>query len=91
MHIVPSQQRVLAGGVVAATVGDQYLITGCAFTVPIGKPQPCVTVKFQPATKVLLSGQFAVLRNSSGICQSAEQIPQGPPVVTATQTKVLGT
>lgn len=91
LQIVPSQAKVLLGGQPAATAADQFLIAGCAFTVPPGKPQPCVTAKFLPAVKVLLSGNPAVLKSGAVICQSVEQIPQGPPSVTVTQLKVTGT
>lgn len=91
LQIVPSQVKVLLSGQPAATASDQFLITGCAFTTPVPKPQPCVTAKFLPAVKVLLSGTPAVLKGGGLICQSAEQIPQGPPSVTVTQLKVTGT
>jgi hypothetical protein len=43
-----------------------------------------------PATRVKVNGQPAILKTSSGICQSAEQVPQGPPNVVVTQTRVKG-
>jgi hypothetical protein len=91
LQVVPAQAKVLLGGQPAATVGDNFLITGCPFTVPTGKPQPCVTARFAPATKVLLSGTPAVLRSSTSLCQSPEQIPQGPATIMTTQVKVTGT
>lgn len=71
---------------------DVFPIAGCAFTVPPGKPQPCVLARWvAPALRVRHGGQPAVLQSSTGICQSAEQAPQGPPRVAATQTRVRGT
>ena len=90
LQVVPSQAKVLLGGQPAATVADQFVITGCPFTVPPSKPQPCVTATFAPAVKVLLSNNPAVLKSGGLICQSAEQIPQGPPTITVTQVKVTG-
>jgi hypothetical protein len=62
--------------------------------VPVGagtKPQPCVKVQWAtPATRVKVLGQPVLLQSSSGVCQSAEQIPQGAPVIAATQTRVRG-
>jgi hypothetical protein len=88
---VPGSPRVLLGGQPAATMGDTFLVAGCAFTVPPGKPQPCVKVQWLvPATRVRVGGQFAILQSSSGLCQSAEQIPGGPPSVVATQLRVSG-
>jgi hypothetical protein len=91
LQVVPTQAKVLLGSQPAATASDRFLITGCPFTVPPAKPQPCVTVTFAPATKVLLSGKPAVLKSGGLMCQSVEQAPQGAPVITVTQVKVSGT
>jgi hypothetical protein len=89
---VSSNARVLVGGLPVATLADTFLVAGCAFTVPPGKPQPCVTVQWlTPATRVLVNGQPPILMTSAGLCQSVEQIPQGPPTVAATQTRVIAT
>ena len=92
VSIISSNSRVLVGGQPVATLGDTYLVAGCAFTVPPGKPQPCVKVQWlAPAGRVLVGNQPVVLQTSTGLCQSAEQIPQGPPNVVATQVKAMGT
>ena len=58
VSIVSSNTRVVAGGTPIATLADQFLIAGCAFTIPPGKPQPCVRVQWMtPATRVLINGQ----------------------------------
>jgi uncharacterized Zn-binding protein involved in type VI secretion len=89
--IISSNTRVLVGGQPVATQSDTYTVVGCAFTVPGPKPQPCVTVKWLvPAARVMVAGRPAVLQSSTGICQSAEQIPQGPPTVIMTQVRVKG-
>jgi len=89
---ISANTRVLVGGAAVATIADTYTVAGCAFTVPPGKPQPCVRVQWLvPAARVLVMGQPAVLQSSTGLCLSAEQIPQGPPTVVATQPRVLGT
>jgi hypothetical protein len=83
--------RVLVSGQPVATVADQFVVAGCVFTVPPGKPQPCVTARWlMPATRVLVDKSPAVLQSSTGICQSAEQIPAGPPSITTTQMRVSG-
>jgi len=53
------------------------------------KPQPCVTVKMIPSTKVLVNNQPVALLTPATLCQSVEQIPQGPPNAGAIQTRVL--
>lgn len=92
---VSSNTRVLVSGQPVATMADVFTVGGCPFQVPIPagtKPQPCVTVRWLvPATRVMVNGQPAILQTSSGICQSVEQIPQGPPSVVATQTRVSAT
>jgi hypothetical protein len=92
--IVPTQPRVLVSGQPVATMTAQIMVAGCAFTIPGPKPQPCVTIKWlMPSTRVLVMGQPAMLLPSPGvgpgICQSPEQIPQGPPVVGAVQPRVI--
>lgn len=87
--------RVFVGGQPVVTQADLFTIAGCLFQVPVvvgTKPQPCITGRWVAAsTRVLVNGQPAVLQASTGLCQSAEQIPQGPPTVTATQkTRVSG-
>jgi uncharacterized Zn-binding protein involved in type VI secretion len=90
--VIPTNARVLVSGQPVAVLADQFLVAGCAFTVPPGKPQPCVKVQWLvPAGRVLVGGQPAILQSSSGLCQSAEQIPQGPPTVLVTQIRASGT
>jgi hypothetical protein len=89
----PTQPRVLVSGMPVATTANVWLVTGCPFTVPPGKPQPCVTVRWlSPAVRVLVEGLPPIVQagigTGEGICQSAEQIPQGPPLVAAIQPRV---
>lgn len=89
--ITASSGRVKVNGQPAVTVADQYIVSGCPFTVPPGKPQPCVQIKWiKPASRVLIDGKPAVLQSSSGLCITATQAPQGTPQVVATQTRVKG-
>jgi hypothetical protein len=90
---VSANARVLVSGTPVATISDTTTVAGCPFQVPVGagtKPQPCVRVQWLvPAARVLVNGQPALLNISAGLCQSAEQIPAGPPVVAATQPRVV--
>lgn len=82
--------RVLVNGQPVATVNDTYLIAGCPFTVP-GKPQPCIKVQWlAPAASVFVDHLPVILQTSAGLCQCAEQIPQGAPIVVAAQPRVIG-
>ncbi len=91
VSITSNNTHVLVNGQAVATIDDTYSITGCAFTVPPNKPQPCVSVQWlKPASRVMVGGKPVILQTSTGICQSAEKIPQGPPNIASTQTKVTG-
>jgi uncharacterized Zn-binding protein involved in type VI secretion len=88
---ISANTRVLVNGMPVATLGDQFVIGGCVFTVPGPKPQPCIKVQWLvPAARVMVGGQPAILATSAALAQSAEQIPGGPPTVTVTQTRVVG-
>ena len=91
ISIVSSNTHVQVGGQAVATFGDTFTIAGCAFMVGT-KPQPCVKVQWLvPAARVMVGGQPAILATSTGLCQSAEQIPQGPPNIVVTQLRAQGT
>ena len=93
VNITSTNLRVKVGGQPVATMSDLCVVAGCPFqlsTVP-PKPQPCVKVQWMAAAlRVKVNGQPALLQDSKGICQSAEQIPAGPPIVAMTQTRVRG-
>ena len=93
--IVPSQQRVKVEGNFVALLTDTTTVAGCSFQVPVGagtKPQPCMKIQWLvPAIRVKVNQQFPLIKTSNGICQSAEQIPQGPPTIASTQVRVKAT
>jgi hypothetical protein len=94
----PKQTRVLVGGQPVATASNQTTVAGCPFQVPVGagtKPQPCVKIQWtMTATRVQVNGEPPVLQpgpgSGVGACQSAEQIPQGPPTISQLQQRVSG-
>ena len=69
---------------------DQYLIAGCPFILPLGMiplPNPCIRIMWISASNFLfVRGVQALTNVSIGICQSANGIPPGPPIITAFQT-----
>lgn len=95
ISVTPGQPRVKLSGQPVATMADAYLVAGCPFQIPVGagtKPQPCVRVQWTvPAARVRSGGQPWIVQQSVGLCLSAEQIPQGPPQVLVTQTRVRAT
>jgi hypothetical protein len=91
ISVIPTNVRVTAGGQPIAVLADTFLVAGCVFTVPPGKPQPCTTVQWLvPAARVTIGGQPAILQSSSGLCLSADMIPAGPPNVVVTQVRAQG-
>ncbi len=89
---ISSNVRVKVGGMYVATLSDTTMVAACPFTVPGKGPQPCVKVQWLvPALRVKVMGQQVLLQSSSGLCQSGEQIPQGPPNIVSTQIRVKGT
>jgi hypothetical protein len=96
--VSPGSPKVLVGGQAVASTQSKVTVAGCPFQVPAPsgtKPQPCVSVQWGTvATKVQVDGKPALLGPApgvvAGICQSAEQIPQGAPSITSMQSKVSG-
>ena len=85
--------RVTVNGQPVALISDRIIATGCPFTIPPGKPQPCVLATWlMPSTRVTINGQPAMVVAAPGpgpgIFQSADQIPNGPPIVGVVQTRV---
>lgn len=96
--IAPTQPRVTVSGQAIANIAGAVTVAGCPFQIPVGagtKPQPCVFNKWaMPSARFLVNGQPAALLPmpgpAPGISQSAEQIPQGPPIVSTVQVRVVG-
>ena len=98
--LAPSQPRVVVSGQPVATMASVIAVAGCVFAVG-PKPQPCVQVKWaMPSARFLVAGQPAALfpppgpvpkpGPGPGLCLSAEQIPQGAPIVSVVQPRVIG-
>lgn len=89
LQIVAASPRVQVGGMPAALLSDQGIVTGCPFMAG-NKPQPCVTAKWMAgAARVTSNGQPLLVNPSPGICQSPDQVPNGPPVIVSTQMRVI--
>jgi hypothetical protein len=90
--LVTATAKVLVDNMPPLVMGDKGSIAGCPFTVPPSKPQPCATALLtKAATKVLVENKPVLLMNPADICQSADQIPNGPVVWATIQSKVLAT
>jgi hypothetical protein len=81
----PGNPRVKVSTLPVLTVLDQVTVAGCLFQIPVPggtKPQPCVTIKFEPTKRVLIMGQPALLASAVATGVSAEGAPQGQPTFT---------
>ncbi|OLL27492.1 hypothetical protein BTH42_32120 [Burkholderia sp. SRS-W-2-2016] len=91
LNIVAASPRVMVNNMPAALLNDQGLVAGCTFA-PGGKPQPCVTTRWIVGTTRVTSNGVPLLINPTvALCQSAEQLPGGPPVIMGAQTRVIAT
>jgi hypothetical protein len=90
--LVAGATKVLADNGLVLLAGDAGSFAGCAFTVPTGKPQPCVKAQLTlAASKVLVENKPILLLNPADLALSAEQIPGGPVVWGSVQSKVVAT
>lgn len=77
--------RVLVGGQPVVTLAAPYVVAGCPFVPPA--PGPCVSAQWiVGATRVLVGGVPALLRDSQAVC-----VPTGTPLtVVVTQSRAKG-
>lgn len=88
--LTTSNTQAMADRNLMLLLTDQHSIVGCPFTVG-PKPQPCVLARWLVgATQCKVNGIPVLLQNSVGLCFSAEQIPQGAPIVVQTQQTAKG-
>jgi hypothetical protein len=88
---VPVAPRVFVGGTPVATLADKDVVAGCPLNVS-GSAQTWLRVLWLAgAVRVTSNLLPLVLRTSVGLCLAGDQAPQGPPIVGATQPRVLGT
>jgi hypothetical protein len=90
VQVVTTNTKVKAAGAPILQSTDTFIVAGCAFTLPGGKPSPCLTVRWMKTdmnTKIDRAKATLSL-SSSGMCYSPEQAPQGPVVIVSTQSSV---
>jgi hypothetical protein len=94
VSLTTSNAVAMIDGAPVLLLTDLHTVSGCPFQIPIGtgtKPQPCVTVRWLVgATQTNVNGTPVLLQSSTGLCLSAEQIPQGPPTIVSVQQKAGG-
>lgn len=87
----PTNSRVMVMGAPVAVATDQFMITGCPFTLPGTPPvyHPCVIATLAPSARVKVMGAPAIVTLGPSVCRAADQAPQGPAVHSANQTRVV--
>lgn len=71
---------------------DIHSVAGCPFTLPSGKPQPCIRIEWTMGATMCKSNGIGVLTQSSiGKCISAEGAVQGLAIIVQTQAKAKAT
>lgn len=91
VQIISSNSKVQAVENPMATAADTFIVSGCPFQLPTVPPipSPCMTVQWVvPDMRVTINGTPSLSQSSVGLCFSATQLPQGPPSVVSTQSKV---
>jgi hypothetical protein len=90
--IASANQQVKAESASIALATDVFTIAGCPFQIPVGVgtvPSPCLTVQWQLTDmRVKVGGNATLSNNSVGFCLNAQQVPQGPVVISNPQQKV---
>jgi hypothetical protein len=85
---IPKAPKVSFGGAPVLTSGDAFQIIGCAFTLPGGKPSPCLAIQWVKTDLKTQTGSNATLSEASvGLCKADTGAPQGTVIVAATQAK----
>ncbi len=92
VQIITTNSRVKVGGAFGALANDQYLISGCPFQIPAGVttiPSPCLTVRWiLTDMRAKVNSTPTLSMSSIGLCQNAQQLPQGLVMKVNTQPKV---
>lgn len=91
--VTTSNTSVQAAAGFIAVLSDEFTVAGCPFMLPTvpPTPSPCVIVRWMMGDlRMQINGTPTLSQSSVGLCYSALQIPQGPPVVMTTQSKVQG-
>jgi hypothetical protein len=87
---VAGAPRATAGAQIL-TDADTFTIAGCPLNIS-GSPHPCVSVRWISASLKAKASNAAILTSDSqGLCIAGDQAPQGPPVLTPSQSQASAT
>lgn len=86
--LTTSNAKLKIEGSPALLESDIHPVAGCTFTLPNGKPQPCIRIEWTAgAVTCKVDGTKVLIKTSIGKCISAEGATQGIAIVGQTQTK----
>jgi len=86
--LTTANAKVTIDGAPALLESDIHPVAGCPFTIPPGKPQPCIRIEWSGGAMMGKANGTGVLTQSSiGKCISAEGAIQGIALVLMTQMK----
>lgn len=86
--LITANVKLKIDGAPALLESDIHPVVGCPFTVPPGKPQPCIRIEWTAgAIKCKVDGTKVLIKTSIGKCISAEGATQGIAIIAQTQMK----
>ncbi|HBL57105.1 MAG TPA: hypothetical protein DDZ80_00555 [Cyanobacteria bacterium UBA8803] len=89
--LLTTNTQVFANGSPVLLESDIHPIIGCPFTLPGGKPSPCIRIEWSAgSTKTTTNTTAPLVKNSIGKCYNAENALQGVAIIANTQIKVIG-
>jgi len=93
VSVLSSNTRASVAGAPLALATDVFTIAGCPFQIPVGPamvPSPCVRVQWIVTDmRSTVNGVPTLSASSVGLCLAPTQVPQGPVIVMAGQTKAM--
>jgi hypothetical protein len=87
-NLLTANTKVFANGSPVLLESDIHPVIACPFTLPNGKPSPCIRIEWSAgSTKTTANSTAPLLKNSIGKCYSAENLIQGVATIVNAQMK----
>lgn len=85
-NLLTANTKVFAARSPVLLESDIHPVIGCPFTLPGGKPSPCIRIEWSAgSTKTAANSTAPLLKNSIGKCYNAENAIQGVATIVNTQ------
>ena len=90
-NLLTANTKVFAARSPVLLESDIHPVIGCPFTLPNGKPSPCIRIEWSAGSiKTTANSTAPILKNSIGKCYSAENLIQGVATIVNAQIKASG-